>query len=368
MPLISPQKRIEILKSILCLGFMIASIAAFRVWISSRAYPLVSLLRFPPPLSPPYDRLIFAVLILLLFLLVATKKPRYLWLPFFIVLGFLILQDQNRLYPSFYEYTLFLAVIAFWYIREKSDATQTLNACRLGVISIYFYSGLSKLNPYFASGEFSVFFQPFARIFPEGMSLWLPLFAITVPFVEMGFGLGLLTKKFRTVAIIGAISMHTLIFFALAPWTANWNRGPWLWNIVAGLIVFILFAKEREASIGAILIPTTPPHAFIALLLTILPLLSFVNLWDSELSYNVYSGNYTRAVIYFPDDQKLNIEEWAFAQFGSGPYAEVWTYKAVARQVCKSLPSSEGTLIIQKRATWISARKIEIYSCADLVS
>ena len=61
----------------------------------------------------------------------------------------LVLQDQGRLQPWFYQYSFMLAAVGFANLRRLSTQG-ALNACRLIVALTYLWTGLQKAHVSFA--------------------------------------------------------------------------------------------------------------------------------------------------------------------------------------------------------------------------
>ena len=260
-----------------------------KLWVSTRFYPLTPVAPFLKPLPYPFD---YAVYILLLALLAATVVAPRLSSRWWIAASVLLLaalcaQDQSRLQPWCYQYAFMLMALA------APSAETSLNVCRLIVAAIYFWSGAQKLNPYFAPGTFTWLAHPLALHFPA-----LVIKAgYAAPFVEMACAIGLLTRKFRTAAIVGLIAMHACILLAIGPLGHGFNTVVWPWNIVMVVFLLLLF-RHSETRGREILWGPGRFQRVVLLLFGLAPALSFFNLWDSYLSAALYSGNKNQGAIY----------------------------------------------------------------------
>jgi hypothetical protein len=127
-------------------------------------------------------------------------------------------------------------------------------------------------------------------------------------------------------------------------------------------------------------------HAGILAVFVGLPLLSFVNLWDSYLSAALYSGNITEAEIYtndagrksFPEDAKaylvhasddtdvLNIRRWAIEDLNVPPYPEVRVYRKIAREVCRQLANPADLVLLVRERRLFFAKPETGYRCWQL--
>ena len=95
-----------------------------------------------------------------------------------------------------------------------------VNVCRLIIVSIYFWSGVQKINPGFAHETFQWMTNPFPGSVPAAIGFIAPL-------AESAIAIGLLTRTFRNAAVIAALTMHALILVSIGPLGHNHNRVVW---------------------------------------------------------------------------------------------------------------------------------------------
>lgn len=344
-----------------------------KLWLSARFYPLTPVLPFLKPIPSPFDAILFGAT--LLALAASAITPRLI--PIFAVLAvFLALSDQSRLQPWFYLYVFLLLGVSFF----------SPNACRLIVASTYFWSGAQKLNAGFIDDVFPWMLEPFLRHLPARAIAAVHPLSLAAPFVELIIGIALLSKKFRTGAIIAAVGMHVFIFLALSPWGQNYNHVVWPWNIAMASAVVILFWKIDEAP-KQILFGEGPFHAATLLLFTVAPLFSFFGYWDHYLSSAMYTSNRNQGMIFFsdkmfarlpggiaeyareetPDLDSINISEWSATELNVPPYPEVRIYKNVAKKICSyATEPGEVRLSITSKSTIGKSITGTSYSCAAL--
>jgi hypothetical protein len=349
-----------------------------KLWVSTRFYPLTPVAPFLKPLPYPFD---YAVYILLLALLAATVVAPRLSSRWWIAASVLLLaalcaQDQSRLQPWCYQYAFMLMALA------APSAETSLNVCRLIVAAIYFWSGAQKLNPYFAPGTFTWLAHPLALHFPA-----LVIKAgYAAPFVEMACAIGLLTRKFRTAAIVGLIAMHACILLAIGPLGHGFNTVVWPWNIVMVVFLLLLF-RHSETRAREILWGPGRFQRVVLLLFGLAPALSFFNLWDSYLSAALYSGNKNQGAIYMtqavadhlPDEvdddvseeadgiDKLLVNDWSFDELNAPAYPEIRVYRSVARGLCGFAGKpSDVRLEVQGKAVLANGVGKANFTCSDL--
>jgi hypothetical protein len=370
-------------------GLIAGLLLSPKLWVSTRFYPLTPVMQFLKPLPYPFD---YAVYVLLLALLAATtvasrrlSSPRWWIAASVLLLAVLCAQDQSRLQPWCYQYAFMLIALAVpqggacisW-----PNADRSLNACRLIVIAIYFWSGAQKLNPYFAPGTFTWLAHPLAVHFPA-----LAIKAgYAAPFVEMACAIGLLTRKFRTPAIVGLIAMHACILLVIGPFGRGFNTVVWPWNIAMVVFLLLLF-RHSEARAREILWGPARFQRVVFVLFGLAPALSFFNLWDSYLSAALYSGNKNQGAIYMteavadhlPDEVdddvseeadglgKLLVNDWSFDELNAPAYPEIRIYKNAARKLCEFAGKpSDVRLEVQGKAVLANESGRRIFTCSDL--
>jgi hypothetical protein len=328
-----------------------------KLWLSSRLYPQTPIWSGLHPIPPPFDRVVYVAL--LLSLLVAAVKPRAT-VVFLGLAGVLVAFDQSRLQPWFYQYCFMLLALSLPLGGE--------NICRLIVVSIYFWSGLQKLNGGFAGDAFPWLVEPL-KIIPA----WV---GFGVPFLEAGLAIALLFHRTRRAAVVFAVCMHGAILLAIGPLGQNHNTVVWPWNVAMAASVILLFWNEDFVWPKRGLVP-----AVVLVLVTVAPALSFAGAWDNYLSWALYSGNKDEADLYFndavydklpeslqdyvtdegPDRDGLNIGEWSFGELNVPAYPERRVYLQVQRSLCRY---GDVELVIEGKRTMFGGLRKTTFTCA----
>ncbi len=388
--LFGPASRIYWLKVVVGLGFIFGLLLSLKLWAGSRFYPLTPVLDIFPPIPFPLDWIILLALFGLLTAIVISSKPKwFIWVSVAVV-TLLVLLDQQRLQPWVYQYAFMLATLGLfsWKWDDVEAKNTTLNVCRFIIASIYFWSGLQKLNLEFIGSVFPWMIAPIAQLFPETAQPAFYVFGIFVPFIEMGIGIGLLTRKFRTIAIYLAIAMCIFVLWTIGPFGHNWNSVVWPWNITMAILVIILFAKTKTVPLLQILwVRNYAFHKIILVVFGLLPLFYFFNIWDSYLSWSLYSGTPNEAAIYMSDRVKyrlpnrvqqfvqtdsrdrnvLPISDWAFAELNVPPYPETRIFENIARSICKvASDPREVVLVMRGRLSWFYRDGQQALNCEQL--
>jgi uncharacterized membrane protein YphA (DoxX/SURF4 family) len=353
-------------------GFLLSP----QLWVSTRFYPLTPAAPFLKSLPFPFDYLAYLLLLSLVTAAGVAPRPRVWIYASAVLLCALWMQDQSRQQPWCYQYAFMLAALTL------PKTQRSLNVCRLIVATIYFWSGAQKLNPYFASGTFTWLAHPVAVHFPA----LVVATGYAAPWIEMGCGVALLTRRFRRPAAVALIVMHALILLAIGPFGRGSNMVVWPWNFAMIAFLLLLF-RDSETRTGEILWGPGGFDRAVFALFALAPALCFVSLWDSYLSAALYSGNKNQGAIYMTDAvaehlpdavygdvteetdgmDKLLINDWSFDELNVPAYPEVRVYKRVARKLCE-FAAAPGDVKLEVQGKWMLWKqpKVVVYSCAEL--
>ena len=379
------------LKLTLVLALAVSLLLAPKLWLSSRSYPLIAVSDGLPLIPFPIDYLCFFALLALLGPIACLSRCQRWIAAFAVLLGLLSLWDQSRWQPPLYQYFFMLAALGFALgSRTSNEKDQwALATCRVIVASTYFWGGLQKLNYTFFRQVFPWMVKPLVAYLPAAMTYPVYALGLLVPFLEAGVGVALLMRRFRTPAVWIALGMHTLIVLLLGPLGHNWDLLVWPWNIAMGCTVVILFFGAEEENFQAIAMARRFLFGKVVLaLFAVLPLLSFLDLWDAYLSWALYSGNTRYSVIYVSDAVRTQLPadvqalvrregdgrgalhpfRWSMHDLKVEPYPEPRVYKQVARRVCRLTDDPAGvTLAIWGRPSLLDGtRRVTRYGCSDL--
>jgi uncharacterized membrane protein YphA (DoxX/SURF4 family) len=333
-------------------------------------------LSFLPSSIYPADLLLYVALFVLAGAILVSARPQKFIFWFLGIVVVFCLLDQTRWQPWVYQYGFLLAALAqfSWNSDDVEGRERALNVARLIVATTYIFSGLQKLNLNFINNDFPWIVEPITNVFPAARGLVYAL-GIGAPFIQIGFGVGLLTRKYRRVSLILAISMHVFILAMFGPFGHNWNNIIWPWTAAMAGLDLLLFTGQQQFSVRDIFWGNRSPyHVGVLVLFAVLPFLSFFNLWDSCLSSALYSGNLTEATIYAtdkgrdslpasikayfvhtsPNTNVLNIQRWAFEDLNVLPYPETRVYKEIAKVVCeRSQDQADFVLLVhEQRMFW----------------
>jgi hypothetical protein len=376
------------LKVTVLAAFCIGLSMSMPLWIGPRSYPLTPVSTVIPLIDGVTASGLYAALFVLAAIAVVAPKPKWWIAAFLAVMAAFCLADQTRWQPWVFQYGFLLAVIALhsWNGADTGSETRSLNIARLIVAATYVFSGLQKINLNFMENEFPWLVQPITGAFPS-TEHFLHGFGMGAPFVQVAFGIGLLTRRFRSFSLIMAVAMHLFILAMFGPAGLNWNNIVWPWTAAMAVFDLLLFSGAPEFSWRELVSNWREPcYAAAVLLFVILPAFSFVNLWDSYLSSALYSGNLTEAQIYLsdagkaslpapirsrlvhtsPDTNVLNLQRWAIEELNVTPYPETRVDRAIAGSICHDLRDpAQLVLVVREQRMFFSRPEIG-YRCRDL--
>jgi hypothetical protein len=383
-----PAGRVFWLKTTVILAFCIGLSMSSHLWVGPRSYPATPVSTLLPSIDDVVAHGLFAAIFALSAAILISPKPQGLIAALLAIIAVFCLLDQTRWQPWVFQYNILLATLALfsWKGDDVDGQKRTLNIARLVIASTYMLSGLQKLNLNFIDVDFPWVVGPITKVLPVTTSA-LHVFGMSIPLVQVAFGAGLLTRRFRGASLILAVSMHAFILAMFGPAGLDWNAIVWPWTAAMAVFDILLFSGKTEYSWREIIWSRGHAHhAAVFALLVVLPLFSFVNLWDSYLSSALYSGNLTEAQIYTtdagksalpetirrylvhtsPDTNVLNIQRWAIEDLNVTPYPETRVFRRIAKSVCGYLRDpAQLVLLVQEQRMFFSRPEFG-YRCWQL--
>jgi hypothetical protein len=386
--LAKPADRIFSLKIVVVIAFCIGLLMSSRAWIGPRSYPAVPVFGWLPVLDDMVARGLFAALFVLAAAILVASEPRKFIAAFLLIILVFCGLDQTRWQPWVFQYIVLLATLGLfsWSSQDIVGQNRTLNIARLVIAGTYVLSGLQKLNWNFIDNDFSLIVRPITDAIPSAARA-LHSFGMVAPFVQILFGVGLLTRRFRRVALVLAVAMHLFILAMFGPVGLDWNQIVWPWTATMAALDILLFAGNAQFSLGEVIWTRARwDHAAVFALFALLPILSFFNLWDSYLSAAIYSGNLTEAIVYAsdagardlpasvkqylvhtsPDTNVLNIQYWAVQDIDIVPYPETRVFKAIAASLCRRLRDPAQLVLVVREQRMFFSRPESAYRCWEL--
>lgn len=340
--------RDDLVRGTLGLALIAQGALCHRLWLTGRTFPAIPVISGLPTLS---DSLTVWLSILLVGAIGAfVAMPRSRW-PVFAALGtagVLVLFDIDRLQPWLYfDAWLLLAFTG------KDPKTLV----RVLVVTLYFWSGIQKLNLGFATRVFP------AMLHPLGLDRAAPIWFL-VPLAEIAIAFLLFVPRTRFYGICLAVLIHGLTLVDLASLGRDANSVVWPWNFEMPVLAFAVFFRNDEPLFPA---AWSSGLGKAALAITgIMPALSFFGWWDDYLSASLYSGTSADAFLLFseagaakippniqpyiqrrPDRIGIDVTRWALTDLNVPPYPEIRVYRALARRLAIAPP--DMTLLVVER-------------------
>jgi uncharacterized membrane protein YphA (DoxX/SURF4 family) len=350
------KRLIQVIASALFVQLLIC----YPLWIPSfRAFPVVPLI---PKVNVHWGTALnwLFYLSMLGACIALFKKPfsKTAYITLATLFALLVLEDINRLQPWFYLYLIMLSPLVF---AEKMSPAYLLNIFRIVLASVYFWSGLQKLNVHFA-----------VEVFP-----WIAEFIGAASFIDKHHfisymaagcealsGILLWVPRLRKLGASIAMGMHLCILISLGPWAHNWNAIVWPWNIAFAWMVFELFYRSNPTPIQLKKSSIKYHMVFVLWLVSIMPAFGLMGKWDHFLSDGFYSAMLNEPAFYFPlsesdrlpnsslpeqyylEKQKkaiLLINYWALDELKVPMYPEDRVYREVARKLSASIADYDST-------------------------
>lgn len=280
------------LRGVLLAATLSGMLCCVPLWLNTREYPLVPMLPGWLILPSRFCPLLFGLVLGSLVLGAWFFRPLVL---FFLAASlYLFGCDQNREQPWFYIYWVMLLL-------NLLPEPTALAACRLALSLVYFWAGIQKINGAFFSQVSSWFVQPAADWgWPHAVVAAMSVCVFLTPGLELFIAIGVWFRSTRWFAIAIAAVLHVAALVFLGPIGHDVNRVIWPWNIAMIALLIVLFAAREPDSLGRTLrdMRRSWAGALVVGLYAILPILSFFGLWDSYLSFALYSYNLAEGEIY----------------------------------------------------------------------
>ena len=379
------------LKLAIVAGLFVGLSLTPKLWLSDRLYPTTPVFEWMGTIPPPFDCILYTSMLILLAAITVMPRPTLAVAAFIAIAIVEVLFDQSRLQPWFYQYLFMLTAVGFGTrVLDHNRRDLALDACRLIIVCIYFWSGAQKLHVDFVNRIFPWLLEPFTRLLPQSIAAIVNACGIVAPLTEMAIGVGLLFRPVRKYAIFAAIGMHALILLSLGPLGKSLNAIVWPWNMAMVAFLFILFWNRSDLTVRQMFWARGFGFQKVALLMFgFAPALSFFNVWDGGLSAALYAGTRNDATLYvtgrladrlpksilehvYVDKaagmNKIHLYEWSEKEMGVPFYSEPRIFKSVARSVCSyARQPNDLKLVIRQRRVLLSPDLETAYDCGKLL-
>ncbi|MBP9836397.1 MAG: DUF393 domain-containing protein [Candidatus Pacebacteria bacterium] len=370
------------------IGLLTGILLSWPAWQNERIYPLSPIISGLDWLNP--FTLIFAtILTLSLFISVWQKQHfRLFALISLVSLIPLVLLDITRLQPWILHYSAMLFLLTQANILSTLRTIQILDAARFIVVGIYFWSGVQKMNTAFITEIFPWFSKPLWSPFGDQGASMAFIVGMLIPFIEASFAVGLLTKRFRTISIIGSGLMLTFITLSLML-GHGWNSVVWPWNFAIFTMVIVLFYGLND-TLPEILNRTKKNILAIITIafFLLMPTGNFFGEVDHYLSWSLYSGHVPVAYITTSnqtmDDllartkpynnnweenyiEQISVVNWSVSTMNVVPYPQERVFFNIFNNLCQTYQDPNLILTIDTRPRFLSHKQIiNNYTCEEV--
>ncbi len=347
------------------LGLLAGIILSWPAWHTERSYPLIPIFSEINWLSPFTSLIALTLIVTLIISLGQSKNFRFFSLISLVFLLPLVLLDITRLQPWILHYAGLLFLLSWTSLYSALRTSQIIDAARFVVVGIYFWSGIQKMNTGFVLETFPSFTENLWQPLGDIGGYIVILAGILTPFIESALAIGLLTKRFRKISIIGSGAMLLLITSSIIL-GSGWNSVVWPWNFAIFSMVLILF-YGYEDSISDLFKRTKKNllAIFTISLFIILPLGNFFGLVDNYLSWSLYSNHVPTASItasketlsYLTQNTtektnetgELTVLHWSMESMNLVPYPEERVFLNLFGNLCEKYSDPNFVLTITNR-------------------
>lgn len=328
---------------------------------------------------------------------IAPKFPRVGRVGLSVLFGsllILVLLDQHRLQPWTYELGLLILILSL------STGSRGWSCARAIVVSVYLWSGFSKIDPEFFHAHGQMLLDGLLQAIGLSSALWSQKLrwtaAVAMPVLEILVGLLLALPATRRWGIRLSIVLHLAILLAVGPLGLNHEPAVWLWNIWFPIQNAILFHSARRhdptASTGATGSAIGDRMAVLVTGLAVgLPALNLIGWFDHWPSWSVYSSrpeqvrmfvhesrvgdlpaglqSLVEPPILFEPWRRVNLDRWSFVELNCPPYPQERWRLAVAQAIAEKAGLGDRVQVEISRRTgwWIrSWNSVELHGTAAL--
>ena len=440
--------RLDLIKIVIGIALIIQVLISYPLWLTTaRAFPLVPIIGSSTMETNGFVHWLLFITLLgaSFFTVIFHKKRRFTYLLIGILLLMMLL-DATRIQAWTYQYLLMLFVLGLHtfssssqreesktIVKEvvkskKTKRTKTkrgkkntvqkttqetitsqvkvlgnkelypyfLLTLQLVLIFTYLWSGIQKLNIYFANDVFPWLMTSFSALEPLGEFAYL---GYAVAIIEALLGVGLIFSKTRKITIWASTIFHISILIQLAG--LKWNYVVWAWNIAMIAFNWILFSDKpifkNSSNISFGLLKSifktnksaVTSFSLVVILFGIMPLFNFFGKWDEQLSLKMYAGASSEALLYFNDEDlecvptvhlkkvyegiyseesRIDMDDWAFDELTVPAYGGDWAYKRAGYEFCQCVEEKGlAGIEIFKVNRWNKKTDTEIVPCNKLI-
>ncbi len=273
---------------------------SWPLWVDDPDFPRVPFLPGLPELPPWTSWLVFGGIVFTLGLAMVGRAWRLMLRINLPLLGFAILQDQNRFQPWAYQFLMIGLAMACL------SRGRALQLARWYVIGLYVFSGLSKLDASFLRELGPTFLS--AALGPFGLEPagWpesaRTLACLGMPTFEIAVACLLAFRSTRRIGLVGAVAQHSALVGILGPWGLGHSTIVLVWNVSLIIEDVLLFGRstipnddEVDSKLGKL-------ARLVFWFAMILPVGERLGLCDAWPGHALYASHAERSEVYILED------------------------------------------------------------------
>jgi hypothetical protein len=227
------------LRLVLTGSTLVMVLLSWPLWIDLADFPAVPFVRWFPEYPREWSWLGLGIVLTGLGLSMRDRFGRIGLGLTVVAMTWLILGDQLRLQPWVYQFLVMGTLLGVLPPRSA------LTFCRTYLVSVYLYSGVSKLDRSFVDELGPLFLRTFARVVPiDASGLFKPGREATVlimPIAEIVVAALLIPRRTRAIGYLGALIIHLTLLLILGPWGLGHSTIVLVWNVALGVEEFFVF-------------------------------------------------------------------------------------------------------------------------------
>lgn len=371
--------RMRLIKTWIIIGLIGSMIPSWRLWFPyDRLFPMVPMFDIFPDYAGIISQVCSVSFVLFGIISLFMRKPQINLVIMFIMAIVLILLDQTRLQPWFFQLSLMLFLISLynWRVDEPRAYTGLFTNLRIVVAFVYIWSGIQKFNSEFYKTVWPWLIEPFDSFSTPEQISYLSKLGYLIPALEFLAGVLLFFSFTRKFALPFLILMHVFILILIGPTGRNHNPSVWAWNISMIFILYWSFAGDAQSKYYHPGYQLQNISFYIVIsMIAIMPVFNLFNRWDSYLSANLYSGNTANGIILLNEKAKtklpfylqhfsvasgmdrytLSVKTWAMHELGVPGYPEKRIYEAVEKELKKITCCEEEIVLHYENKTSLFA-------------
>ncbi len=223
--------------------------ATWGLWTPQTVFPRVPLMYGARWIPSGVEWLLAGMVVGSLTVAAAVSKPDWAWraaLRVFVgAMASLMLIDQHRLQPWAYQAVLVALALA------NCPPPRGFALMRLLTVSIYFYSGISKLDYEFLHTLGQQFLAALLGVVGFSLDSWSQagrlIAAAALPLAEIAVAGGFCFRRSWRAALVGSLFLHGGLLVVLGPWGLHHSLAVLIWNAYFMAQNVLLFAEAAPS-------------------------------------------------------------------------------------------------------------------------